>query len=187
MRLYASTLFLTLVLNASAAFPAPVMDNQPGPIQISPKDQNEPIFSTVENTERNWSVRLGFLGGAFKETNQAEQLYFYGLRYDFLKEPLNTWSFELTTGKDNFLNLVVGKKFYFPLEEVTKPYYKFSVGDLVASTDGLGSIFNIKKLQAMAAVGLDDLFSWDQRLPGEIGVNYALIGPQFEVSLGFAF
>lgn len=187
MRLYASILFLTLVVSGLAASAAPVMDDQPAPIEISPKEKTEPIFSTSENTERNWSIRLGFLGGALKETNQAEQLYFYGLRYDFLSEPLNTWALEITTAKDNFIHIVVGKKFYFPLEEVTKPYYKLSVGDLVDSTDGLGSILNIKKFQAMAAVGLDDLFSWDQHLQGEVGVSYALIGPQFEMSLGFAF
>jgi len=187
MRLYASTFFLTLVLSGLAAFSAPVIDEQRPTIEISPKANIDPIYRSVDRTERNWSIRMGFLGGALKETNQAEQLYFYGIRYDFLREPLETWTFEITTAKDNFLHFVVGKKFYFPLEEVTLPYYKLSVGDLVDSTDGIGSIFNIKKIQAMTAVGMDDMFSWNRHLQGEIGVSYALIGPQFEISLGIAF
>lgn len=93
----------------------------------------------------------------------------------------------MTLGKESFVHLVLGKKFYFPLEQVTLPYYKFAVGDLVDSTDGLGAIFNIKKIQAIAAVGLDDLFRLDQHLQFEIGVGYAIIGPQFEMSLGVAF
>lgn len=186
MRLYASIFFLTLVLSGLAAYSAPVIETQPPSIELSPKENSDPIFSS-ERTERNWSVRAGFIGGALKETNQSAQLYYYGLRYDFLREPLNTWEIEIATAKDNFIHLVVGKKFYFPLEDVTMPYYKFAVGDLIDSTDGLGSIFNIKKIQAMALVGLDDLFKLDQRLQGEVGVSYALIGPQFEMSLGFAF
>ncbi len=187
MRLCASIFFLTFVLNGLAARAAPVLESQPPPsIELSPKEKSDPIFRS-DRTERNWSVRAGFLGGALKETNQSAQLYFYGLRYDFLREPLNTWEIEITTAKDNFLHLVVGKKFYFPLESVTMPYYKLAVGDLIDSTDGLGSILNLKKIQAMALVGLDDLFILDQRLQGEIGVSYAVIGPQFEISLGFAF
>jgi hypothetical protein len=187
MRLYASIFFLTLVVSGLAASAAPTYSNEPAAIELSPKEKSEPIFSSSEKTERNWSVRAGFLGGALKETNQSAQLYFYGLRYDFLREPLSTWEIEATTAKDNFVHLVAGKKFYFPFEDVAMPYYKFAVGDLIDSTDGLGSIFNLKKMQAMAMVGLDDLFQWDQRLQAEIGVSYALIGPQFEMSLGFAF
>lgn len=187
MRLYASTFFLTLVLNATAAFAAPVNDTQLPPIELSPKERSEPIYASVDKTERNWSVRFGFLGGALKETNQSEQLYFYGLRYDFMRETLSTWEFEFITAKNNFLHLSIGKKFYFPLEDVTLPYYRFSVGDLIDSTDGLGAILNPKKIQAVAAVGLDDLFSLNKRVQGEISLAYAIIGPQLEISLGLAF
>jgi len=187
MRLYASTLFLTLVLNTLAASAAPVKNTQPSAIEISPRQNSEPVFASIDKTERNWSIRFGFLGGALKETHQAEQVYYYGLRYDFLREPLSAWEFEGITGKDNFLRLALGKKFYFPLEEVTRPYYRFSVGDLIDSTDGLGAVLNPKKIQAIAAVGLDDMFKLNQRLQGELSVSYALIGPQLDISLGFAF
>ncbi|WP_413290212.1 hypothetical protein [Bdellovibrio sp. HCB337] len=186
MRLYVPILFLTLVLSGFAANAAPVIDHQPSPIDISPKNKSEPIYGSSQ-IERNWSFRLGFIGGALKETNQAEQMYIYGLRYDFLKSSLSTWQGEFMIGKDNFIHLVVGKKFYFPLETQTMPYYKFAVGDLIDSTDGIGSVLNLKKIQAMAAVGIDDMFHWNQRLQGEIGVSYALVGPQLEMSLGFAF
>jgi hypothetical protein len=186
MRLCVPILFLTLVLSVPAAYSAPVIDHRPPKIEISPKDPTEEIASTRREFN-DWSLRLGFLGGALKETNQAEQLYFYGLRYSFERETLQVWEFELNTGGDNFLHLSLGKKFYFPLEDVTLPYYKLGVGALINSSDNLASVFNIKKIQGMAAVGLDDLFSWDRRLQGEIGVAYALIGPQFEMSLGIAF
>lgn len=187
MRLYASTFFLTLVLSAAAAFGAPTNETQPPTIELSPKERSEPIFSSRDHTERNWSVRLGFLGGALKETNQSEQLYYYGLRFDFLRETLSTWVIEFDTAKNNFLHISVGKKFYFPLESVTMPYYRLSVGDLIDSTDGLGAIFNPKKIQAIAAVGLDDMFKLNQRVQGELSLAYAIVGPQFEFSLGLAF
>lgn len=186
MRLYVPFLFLTLVLNGFAANSAPVINHQPIPIEMSPKHKSEPIYGTTR-VEQNWSFRLGYFGGAINEASQAEQMYLYGLRYDFFKESLSTWQGEVTLGENNFIHLVLGKKFYFPLETTTMPYYKFSVGNLIDSTDGIGAIFNFKKIQAMAAVGLDDLFHWDQKLQGEIGISYALVGPQFEFSLGFAF
>jgi len=186
MRLYVNFLFLTLVLSGTAAISAPVIDHTPPSIEISPQDEVREIPSSRQDTH-DWSLRLGFLGGALKESNQAEQLYFYGLRYSLQSETLRAWDLEITTGGNNFLHLVVAKKFYFPLETVTLPYYKFGIGDLVDSSENLASIFNFKKIQAMASVGLDDLFSWNQRLQGEIGVAYALVGPQFEASLGFAF
>jgi hypothetical protein len=186
MRLSILILFLTLVVSGLAANAAPIVDHEPTRIEMSPKDKSEPIYSS-EKVERNWSLRLGYLAGAMKETNQSEQLYFYGLRYDFLKESLSTWQIEVRGGKDNFIHIIVGKKFYFPLEQVTLPYYRFGIGDLVDSTEGLGSVFNLKKIQALAAIGLDDLFKWNQRLQGELGVSYALIGPQFELSVGLTF
>lgn len=187
MRLYASTLFLTLVLSAVAALAAPVNETQPPTIELSPKERSEPIYTSTDRTERNWSLRLGFLGGALTETNQAEQMNYYGLRFDIFRETLSTWEFELDRGKGNFLHLSVGKKFYFPLEPVTVPYYRLAVGDLIDSTDGLGAVFNPKKIQAIAAVGLDDMFKLDKRVQGELSVAYAIVGPQFEFSIGIAF
>ena len=187
MRLSYPILFLTLVLSGLAANAAPAIDRQPNPIEMSLKNQNEPIYHS-ERTERNWSARLSYFGGAVSEAKQSEQLYLFGLRYDFLRETLSAWEVEVLKGNDNFLQFVVGKKFYFPLETVTLPYYRLSVGNLVDSTDGgLGSVLNFKKIQAIAAVGLDDLFQWDERLQGEVAVGLALVGPQFEMSLGLAF
>lgn len=186
MRLYVPLLFLTLVVSGLAANAAPVIDHDPDPIQLSPKGKEEAIYRT-ENTDKNWSVRVGYLSGAVSEARQAEQMTIYGVRFDFDKESLSTWQFEVMTGKDNFLHFVLGKKFYFPLETITMPYYKFSVGNMIDSTEGIGSVFNIKKVQAMAAVGLDDIFHWNQNLQGEVGASYALVGFQFEMSLGFAF
>lgn len=186
MRLSKLILFLTLVVSGRAANAAPTYDHQPGPIEMSPRVQSEAIYSSAR-TERDWSLRLGFLGGTLSETNKSAQIYLVGLRYDFLKDDLSTWQIEATFGKENFVHLVVGKKWSFPFEQVTKPYYKLAIGDLIESTDGLGSIFNIKKIQALAAVGLDDLFRWDQRLQGEVGIGYALVGPQLEISLGISF
>lgn len=186
MRLYFPILFLTLVVSGLAANAAPIIDHQPDPIKISPKFQDEPIYSS-ERTERNWAARVGLLSGALSEARQSEQLYIYGFRYDFMKETLNTWQIEVMTGKGNFIHFVLGKKFYFQLETVTMPYYKFSMGNFIESTEGIGSVFNLKKIQAMAALGLDDIFRWNQRLQAEFGISYALVGPQFEVSLGVPF
>lgn len=186
MRLYKLILFLTLVVSGHAAKAAPTFEHQPDFIEMSPKGPSEPIYSSPR-TERDWSLRLGFLGGTLSETNKAAQIYLVGLRYDFLKDDISTWQMEASVGKENFVHLVLGKKWAFPLEQVTKPYYKFAIGDLVESTDGLGSVFNFKKMQAIAAVGLDDLFHWDQRLQGEISLGYALVGPQLEMSLGISF
>lgn len=186
MRLYVSILFLTLVVTSSISFAAPVIDHRPTPLQISPQqDTQDIIFEPA--SDRSWSLRLGLLNGALKETLPAEQLYFYGLRYGFLKKPLQKWEIEISTGGTHFLHLVIGKKFYFPLEDVTLPYYKFSIGDLIHSNENLGAVLNIKKIQAIAAVGLDDLFQWDRRLQGELAVSYAWVGPQLEASLGLAF
>lgn len=186
MRLYFLLLFLTLVVNGPSTIAAPLVESPLNPIKISPSAPFEPIYSS-EKVERNWSFRIGQLGGAISENRQGEQLHIYGLRYDFLKESLSTWQFEVMKGHENFLHLVVGKKFYFPLETVTMPYYKYGVGNLIDSTVGIGSVINFKKIQGMAAVGLDDIFLLNQRLQGEIGIGFALIGPQFEISLGFAF
>ncbi|MBC7370753.1 MAG: hypothetical protein H7326_04260 [Bdellovibrionaceae bacterium] len=177
---------MTLVLSAPAAWTAPVVDHSPAPIEMSPKEPASEIPSDRKES-RDWSLRTGFLGGALNEVDKAEQLYFYGVRYTLLRETLRAWDLEITTARKNFLHLKVAKKFYFTLETVTLPYYKFGAGDLVDSSENLASIFNFKKIQATAAIGLDDLFSWDQRLQGEIAVSYAIIGPQFEMSLGFAF
>lgn len=187
MRLSASIYFLTLVLIGAAVHAAPVTDNRPSAISISPKAPGEPIYSDYEHIERNWSLRLGFLGGALSETKKSGQVYFYGLRRDFLQTTYSSWQVEVTTAVDNFMHLVIGKKFYFPLEDVTLPYYKFSAGQLISSTEGLGAIFNLKKTQAMAAIGLEDLFQWNKHLQAEIGVSYALVGPQLEFSFGWAF
>lgn len=186
MRLYVPILFLTLVLSGFVSRAAPKADLNPSPLTLSPNDKSDFIYSQ-EHTERNWSLRVGILAGAISETQKAAQVSMYGFRYDFLKTSLTSWQMEVMLGKDNFLHLVLGKKFYFPLETQTMPYYKFSLGNLIESTEGLGSIFNLKKMQAMAAVGLDDLFHWNQRLQGELAVSYALIGPQLEFSLGIAF
>lgn len=187
MRLWSSIFFLTFVLIGSAGHPAPLVDDRPAAPSLSPKLSGEPVFSGERLVDRNWSFRLGFLGGSLSETNKSGQVYYYGLRWDFLRRPYHSWQIELTTAEDNFIHLVLAKKIYFPLEEVTRPYYKFGIGELISSTNGLGSIFNLKKTQALAAVGLDDLFLWNRRLQAEIGLGYAIVGPQLEASLGFAF
>jgi hypothetical protein len=186
MRLSIPILFLTLVVSGLSANAAPAIDREPSPIQMSPKDKSEPIYSLAK-PELNWSLRLGLLTGVLKEPKLVEQLYFYGLRYDFRREALNTWQIEVDGAKDNFIHIVLGKKLYFPLGQDRMPYYKISVGDLINSTDGLGAVFNLKKFQAMAAIGFDDILEWNRHLEGEIGVSYALIGPQLEVSFGFGF
>lgn len=186
MRLCFPILFLTLVLTGPLLQAAPKVELQLEPISLSPQKDNEPVYAS-ERTERNWSLRTAFLGGATSEARRAERVILYGLRYDVVKKPLSAWQLEVMVGKDNFIHWVYGKKNYFPLETVTMPYYKFSLGEWMDSTEGLGSIVNIKKLQALAAVGLDDVFQWDQRLQLEIGAGLALIGPQLEVSLGLAF
>lgn len=186
MRLCLKFLFLTLVLSAPAAWSAPVIDHSPTPIDINPKDANELIELSREDS-RDFSLRLGFLGGALNEVNHSQQLYFYGLRYSILRETLRAWDLEIATGGNHFLHLKVARKFYFPLESVTLPYYKIGIGDLVDSSENLVSIFNFKKVQALAAVGLNDLFSWNRYLQGEIAIGYAVVGAQLEFSLGFAF
>lgn len=186
MRLSIPILFLTLVVNGLLANAAPAINPGPSPIEMSPKDKSEPIYST-HREELDWSFRLGALGGTLREAQQTEPLYFYGFSYKFLKETTHAWQIEVSGAKDNFLHLVVGKKFFFALLQDSLPYYKLSVGDLIDSSEGLGSVLNLKKIQAMASIGLDDMLQWNQHLQGEIGVSYALIGPQIEVSLGFGF
>ncbi|HEY8272034.1 MAG TPA: hypothetical protein VIG33_14175 [Pseudobdellovibrionaceae bacterium] len=185
MRLSIPILFLTLVVNSIAANAAPTIHHEPRPIEISPKDKSEPLYSS-DPKERYWSFRLGFLGGTLSEAQPTDPLFFYGLGYKFLNGSLSTWQMEVSGAKDNFLHLVVGKKFYFSFQD-TLPYYKFSAGDLIDSGGGLGSILNLKKIQAIAAIGLDDVLKWNQYLQAEIGVSYALIGTQLEISLGFGF
>ncbi len=186
MRLYISLIFLTFVLPGHRAHSAPGFEYKPAPIEVSPKIPTEEVAS-FRSGFRDWSLRLGSLMGAFNETSTSGQLYFYGLRYSFQRQTLSAWELEVVTGGNNFLHITVGKKFYFPLEEVTMPYYKLSLGDLIDSSENLGSVFNIKKIQAMASIGLDDLFLWDQKIQTELGAAYALVGPQFEVSIGLAF
>ncbi|MGZ3748656.1 MAG: hypothetical protein ACXWRE_14620 [Pseudobdellovibrionaceae bacterium] len=186
MRLSILILFLTLVVNGLAAKAAPIKDHQPDPIEISPKDINEPIYAT-ETAEHNWSLRAGLLEGALRDVAQTEQLFFLGLSYNFLKEPLRAWQIGVSGAKDNFLHFSVGRKFYFSTPHDTRPYYKFGVGELIDSTEGLGSVLNLKKIQALAFFGWEDLLEWNQNLQLEMGVSYALIGPQLEVSLGFGF
>jgi hypothetical protein len=187
MRVYVLILFLTLVLTHSVSHSAPTIDHTPLPIDVSPKNATDVYSFEEKDPAKDWSLRLGFLGGTINETHQAEQIYYYGLRYDFLRDPFSACEGEVTIGKNNFVHIVIGKKMYFTLEEVTLPYYKLALGDLIDSMEGLGSIFNIKKIQAIAAVGLDDLFKWNRHLQGEIGIGYAVIGPQLEISLGIAF
>jgi len=186
MRLYFPILFLTLVVSGLAANAAPMNDPQPNPIEMSPKQVGEPIYSTGR-IERDWSARVGFLSGAISELNQTEQFPIYGLRYDVKKDIESAWQVEAMLGKGSFLHLVLAKKTYFPLERWMMPYYRYGVGDSVDFIDGLGSVLNIKCIQAVGAVGVDDILGWDQRLQAEMALSYALIGPQVEITLGFAF
>lgn len=186
MRLYNCVFFLTFVLTQTPALSAPSFDYKPPTIGVSPKDSVEEIPSQHPEF-RDWSLRLGLLGGKVTEAKSYDQLYYYGLRYSFFRETLSTWDFEITTGGSNFMHISLGRKFYFPLESVTLPFYRFAVGDLIDSSENLGSLFNIKKIQGLAAIGLDDLFLWNQHLQCEVSLAYAIIGPQLEFSLGLAF
>ncbi len=186
MRLSISLIFLTFVLIGQIARSAPAFEYRPAPVKVSLNEPTDDVLP-FRNVSYDWALRLGTLSGAFSETSSTDQLYYYGLRYSFYRQSLSSWELEISTGGNNFLHITAGKKFYFPLEEVTLPYYKISVGDLVDSSENLASVFNIKKIQAIAAVGLDDLFLWNQRLQGELAIGYALVGPQYEVSIGFAF
>jgi hypothetical protein len=186
MRLYFPILFLTLVLSGLAANAAPTNDLQPNPIEMSPKQKGEDIFS-VGRVERDWSARVGFLSGAISELNKTEQFPIFGVRYDLSKNFEGAWQVEAMLGKASFVHLVAAKKTYFPLERWMMPYFRYGVGDSVDFTDGLGSVLNIKCIQAVGAVGIDDIFEWEQRLQAEVALSYALIGLQFEVTFGYAF
>jgi hypothetical protein len=135
----------------------------------------------------NYSVRVGNLVGQFNEGSGPKSLQFAALRFDFAKRPYEAWQGELKVGSNKFVEVSIGKKFNFPLEPVTEPYYRFAIGDLVESTEGFGSILNFKKFRAVAAIGLDDAFLLSHRLQVEAAVGAAIIGNQVELSIGFAF
>lgn len=137
--------------------------------------------------EYDHSLRLGIIAGKFTEGTAQTSANFLAFRQDFNKQSFETWQGELKLGSGNLVQITVGKKFQFLLEPVTSPYYKFAAGNLLSSTEGIGSVFNFKKFQAIVAVGLDDLFLLSHRWQLEGAVSIAVIGVQAEVSLGFAF
>lgn len=217
MRLLFSFFLLTLVLSASVSVAAPRVTHEIDPISGSPKDSSEPKGSDNEPAKSTlqWqppapltpeeeailveerrksaskvfdtSFRLGIYSGIFDESRTQQIRQFAALRYDFNKTSSDTWQIEGKIGSKNFVHMMVGKKFPYLLEEVTAPYYRFAFGNLLDSTNGLGSIFNFKKFQAIAAIGLDDTFLFDHRLQLEIAVSAAIVGPQLEGSIGYAF
>lgn len=201
MRLCVLLLFLTLVAKPAmswSAAPPPLWaatspnddDSQwrsPAPLSRTDGGKVHRPYFPAEREDFDNALRAGIIVGDFSETGGKKNLQFAAYRRDFAKHPYETWQAELKVGSSQFLELSVGKKFYFPLEPVTAPYYRFAVGDLVLSPEGIGSVLNIKKFRAIAAVGLDDVFFLAHRLQFEIGVGTAIIGNQAELSLGFAF
>lgn len=217
MRVFFPILFVTLVLTLHFAQAAPSVDHDPEPIpgplhhtdsapqsldpsaresldwkSTSPLTDTEKKEVRIESAEPltksyNWSLRATFFGGAVSETNASEQTYVYGLRGDFNKDTAGTWQGEVDVNSQNLMLVSVARKNYFLLERVAMPYYRLGVGEIMDSSEGIGSVINLKKIQALAAVGLDDLFLFSQRLQCEAGVGFADIGPQFEFSLGIAF
>lgn len=153
-------------------------------------DEKKIISSDARGTDRadfDASLRIGYFSGVINETRDQKRLSFIAARFDFNKRTFETWQAELKFGSENFLHATLGKKFPFLLEQIGAPYYRFAGGAILDSSEGLGSIFNFKKLQAIAAIGLDDFFLLNNRLQMELAVGAAMLGPQFEASLGFAF
>jgi hypothetical protein len=196
---------------------APLVTHDLEPVHTSPKDPPErPPENEVDKSSLHWkslepltpeeqttlattsrgleaeesfdrSLRLGILSGSFNETHEQKILQFVAFRFDFNKTSFETWQGEIKLGSGNFVHLTVGKKFPFMLEQIGAPYYKFAAGNLLDSSEGLGSIFNFKKFQGIAAIGLDDFFLFHHRLQMELAASVAIVGAQLETSLGFAF
>jgi hypothetical protein len=159
----------------------------PSPLSRTDAGKVHRSYFPAEREDFDNALRAGIIVGNFAETGGKKNLQFAAYRRDFAKHPYEAWQAELKVGSSQFLELSAGKKFYFPLEPVTAPYYRFAVGDLVLSPEGIGSVLNIKKFRAIAAVGLDDAFFLAHRLQFEIAIGTAMIGSQAELSLGFAF
>jgi hypothetical protein len=190
MRLSIRFFLLTLVLQASAAVAAPIIRHEIEPIDTSPKLEQpkisaQPGSNIIPNYDT--SFRVGIISGVFDESREQRIRQFAALRFDFNKKSFETWQAEIKIGTNNFIHANVGRKTPFVLEEVTAPYYRFAVGNLLDSSEGIGSILNFKKFQAIAAIGMDDLFLLNHRLQAEFSAGATLIGAQVECSLGYAF
>ncbi len=192
MRLLNWIFLLTLVLPASQSLAAPVVTHEIEPITGSPKlDTNDMTLVKAGHDQSaqifDASLRVGIFSGVFDESQTKMIRQFVGLRYDFKKHFAETWQAELKLGNENFIHLMIGKKYWWVLEETTAPYYRFAAGNFLDSSNGLGSIFNFKKFQAIAAIGLDDAFLLNYRVQLELAAGFAIVGPQLEASIGFAF
>lgn len=86
----------------------------------------------------------------------------------------------------NILTLQLAQRNYFTdYERLYLPYWKLGVGTAYLASEGVPTLFDLKKLNAYLSAGLGDLTNDNRKYFVEFGMGYSLIGLQMFISTGF--
>lgn len=95
--------------------------------------------------------------------------------FDYSMEVLNS----------NLLALQMAQRNYFvDYDRLYLPYWKFGLGTAYLGSEGVATLFDLKKLNLFISAGLADLTNDNKKFYLEFGAGYSMIGTQLWIASG---
>ena len=190
MRLAPIFAFLTFVLGVPAGastdtdLKQPKIDTRP----VSPQSQwGAILIPTRSNSENTLTFSLGAMTGALVDERENVTSSFFDITQTNENHDFTAQEYGVQLLQNGQVGWHWGFKTLMVLGEDFEPYYKFGVGSLSKTSEGLASVVNYQRYQARAAIGLDDLLSWNRQLRAELAVADSALGLSCQFVLGYSF
>lgn len=181
-------IFLTFVwLEALAApkvttqLPNKTLDKQESLQAANPEAENE----LPQKAQRMWAFYLQYYSGTLLERNESYDQIHYGGQFSL--DPIDLRA--SISEKAAALSVSRRVNLLSPLQaaKLIEPFYRYGLDWLLKTSDGVGAFGNTKRLQAFAAIGLQDVGYLNRRVSTEAGVGFALTGVSYHFLIGIHF
>ncbi len=187
MRVFIFHLFLTLVVIPNFSWSAPDIKDTMQPKTL---DSENLVIAPweVKNKTSGFSGYLGVTSGNFYEVDRNFTAAILGLRYVHEISFENNLDYDAQLlPQENMIGIYVGKRFFIQSISEMIPYYKVAFGTHIKSSEFIAGLFEIKRIQARASLGINNAFRTHEKMYAELGFAYAVVGIEAFALIGTNF
>lgn len=187
MRVFINLLFLTFVLASSIGTAAPNTSNNVKPSEFNSNPIPAPLWKHDQSPYR-FSLYGGFSGGNFFDADKTLATALLGFRFSYRTNEDHAWDYNAEVkSPENLIALHFGKRYSILSTSAFAPYYKLAAGTQLKADNALANFVEIKRWQARASGGFNNLFNSDYPLYAEAGLGIAVVGLEYFAILGVDF
>ncbi len=213
MRLSLLPIFLTFVLTAGQAVAAPhrgnakagpstsqgnEFDEDPGPTKIEPTRPTYPNLLEPSDLELNkdsmiipprglkdLNFHIGSVGGNILTSFQQKATQYFGVRYIPYETFEKSWDYTVDAHTEGLIGISVGYRWHILPDEHFNSYYRLAFENFIDSGEALSGLLNLRHMKLMASFGFPDIFEFQRRVVGEVGIGGGPTGFVSYLQIGF--